>query len=173
MLLSLFMLLHPTYAAPLGMLLSLRILFPSGHAAAPWACCSPCGRSPIRPISFKVVIFARHHFNFQKRVKVWRGGMLLPLGMLLSLGMLFTSGHAAAPWACCSSCGRPPVRQICFKAVTFAYNHFNFQKKLTVWGGKISSQNSIGRLLISSPPSKKTLKQKKFIFLVFSFYSGF
>jgi hypothetical protein len=103
--------------------------------------------------------------------------MLLPLGMLLSLGMLFPSGHAGAPWACCSSCGRPPVRQICFKAVTFASHPFNVQKKVTVWGGKISSQNSIERLLISSPPSKRTLKQKKVyffgIFLLFRILDEF
>ncbi len=188
---------HPGHAAPLSILLPLGMLLflgmllhpayasPPWHAALPahavpfWACCcslglsSPCGRSPVRPICFKAVTFAHHHFNFKKRVKVWGAGMLLLLGMLLSLGMLYPSGHAAATWACCSTCGRPPVSQICYKAVTFVYHHFNFQKKVTVWGGKISSQNSIERLLISSPPSKRTRKQKKFIFLVYSFYSGF
>jgi hypothetical protein len=136
---------HPGHAAPLsillplgmllslGMLLFLRMLFPSGHIAAPWACCFPCGRSPVRPICFKAITFAHHHFNFQKKGDgLGWGGMLLPLGMLLSLGMLFPSGHAAAPWDCCSPCGRSPVRPICFKAITFAYHHFNFQKKVTV-----------------------------------------
>ncbi len=37
----------------LGMLLPLRMLFPSRHADAPWACCCTCGRSSIRLIFFE------------------------------------------------------------------------------------------------------------------------
>jgi hypothetical protein len=92
--------------------------------------------------------------------------------MLLPPGMLVPSGHPAAPWACSSPC-RPPVRPIASKQVTFAHHHFTFPKKVTVWGGKISSQISIERLLISSPPSKRTLKQKKLIFLINFFFSRF
>jgi hypothetical protein len=35
---------------------------------------------------------------------------------------------------------------------------------VTVWGCLISSQNTIERLLISSPPSKRTVKHGKEIF---------
>jgi hypothetical protein len=41
------------YASPPGMELPgdaapLPMLFPSGHTAAPWSCCPPCGRSLIK-----------------------------------------------------------------------------------------------------------------------------
>ncbi len=87
--------------------------------------------------------------------------------------MLFPSGNAAAPWACCSTCGRSPVKPICFKAGLSCSSSFKLFKKVTVLGGKISSQNSIERILISSPPSKKTLKRKIANFLVHFFYSRF
>ncbi len=138
----------------LGMLLSLDMLFPSGHAASPGHAAPP-------------------------------GACWSILGMLLPRGMLVNSGHAAPPGACCSLLGillppglaappveRPPVRPIASNQVTFAHHHFTFPKKVTVWGGKISSQISIERLLISSPPSKRTLKQKKLIFLI-NFFSRF
>ena len=80
--------------------------------------------------------------------------------------MLIPSGNAAAPWACCSPCGRAVVGPICFKAGSSCPSSFKVQKKVTVWGGKISSQNCIERLLISSPPSKRTLNKRKIIFLV-------
>jgi hypothetical protein len=44
---------------------------------------------------------------------------------------------------------------------------------VTVWGCLISSQNPNERLLISSPPSKRTVKQKKVNFFGHFFYSRF
>jgi hypothetical protein len=44
---------------------------------------------------------------------------------------------------------------------------------VTVWGCLISSQNPNERLLISSPPSKWTVNQKKRIFFGYFFYSRF
>ena len=120
--------------------------------------------------------------------------MLLPLGMLLPTsfaaspghstppgqcaccypwGMLFPSGHAAVPWASCATCGRSPVRPIYFETGSSCSSSFQLLKKVTVLGGKISSQNCIERLLISSPPSKRTLNKEKIIFLVHSCYSRF
>jgi hypothetical protein len=123
--------------------------------------------------------------------------MLLPLGILLPTsfasfaaspghstpprqcaccypwGMLFPSGHAAVPWASCATCGRSPVKPIYFEAGSSCSSSFQLSKKVTVLGGKISSQNRIERLLISSPPSKRTLKQKKANFFVYFFFSRF
>jgi hypothetical protein len=79
-------------------------------------------------------------------------------------------GMLLPPGACSSHCGKASTKANHFKAGTFAHHHFNFPQKVTVWGVKISSQISIERLLISSPPSKRTLQQKKvIIFGKFSF----
>ena len=99
--------------------------------------------------------------------------MLLPMSKLLSLGMLFPSGNAAVPWASCATCGRSPVRPIYFEAGSSCSSSIQLSKKVTVLGGKISSQTGIERLLISSPPSKRTLIQKKANFFVHFFYSRF
>jgi hypothetical protein len=42
---------------------------------------------------------------------------------------------------------------------------------VTVWGCLISSQNTNEKLQISSPPSKRTVKQKKGNFFAHLFYS--
>jgi hypothetical protein len=152
----------------LSMLLPLGMLLPPGHAGQFWACCSPRGML----------------VNSGNAGQFWACWSIL--GMLLSRGMLVNSGHAAPPGACWSLLGillppglaappveRPPVRPIASKQVIFAHHHFTFPKKVTVWGGKISSQISIERLLILSPPSKRTLKQKKLIFLINFFFSRF
>jgi len=104
--------------------------------------------------------------------------------MALTLGMLLPPryapwhatlpGHATAPLGMLLPLWKGlQLGQSALKQVTFAHQLFNFQKKVTVWGGKISSQNSTERLLISSPPSKMTLKKKKLIFLVHFFFSRF
>jgi hypothetical protein len=52
-------------------------------------------------------------------------------------------------------------------------SYANLQKKGDGWGCLISSQNTIRRLLISSPPSKRTVKQEKVIFLYISSFQDF
>ncbi len=42
--------------------------------------------------------------------------VVLSPSILLPLCMLVPSGHAAAPWDCCTPYGKPPIRLICFKA---------------------------------------------------------
>jgi hypothetical protein len=95
----------PWHAAPAYVFCSTWLAALPAHAVPFWACCcslglsSPCGRSPVRPICFKAVTFAHHHFNFQKRVKVWGGACCSPLA-------------CCSPWACCAvpfwTCCCPP-----------------------------------------------------------------
>jgi hypothetical protein len=74
---------------------------PPAHTVPFWACwCSlglrsPCGRSPVRPISFKAVIFARHHFNFQKKGEGSAGG-----GHAAPTWHVALPGHAVPFWTC-------------------------------------------------------------------------
>jgi hypothetical protein len=182
---------HPGHAAPP----EVQYAAPPWHAALPghaapfwaccfpWACCSPrCmlvnshdQKTFLHYFLWCIMVHALIVLHKRLYCSIYESCYTvnddIKIGKIVTkiinnsiLGMLLPPGLAAP------TVERPPLRPINSKQVLLLIIILNFPKKVTVWGGKISSQISIERLLISSPPSKRTLQQKKvIIFGKFSF----